>query len=168
MPHLLLLNGAPGSGKSTLAALLGGRLGALVLDVDDLQTELRAGGGHDHASAKRTARAQVVDAARDHLAGGGDVVVTDYVVRSGFAEELAADAGDLDAGFLEVVLHLNAAELARRLGQDGRSADAERLIGTIRGVLVARPRSCRVDASGSIDTTLARVLDQLGPSPDAG
>lgn len=161
MPRLVLLNGAPGSGKSTLARLVGSRLPAVVLDVDDVQAKLVADEGLEHAAAKRTARERAVDEARNALAAGGDVVVTDYVVRPDFAEELAADAGDLGVPFTEIVLYLGADELARRLDADRRAVDARRLTEATREVLLTRPRAERVDASGSVEQTLARVLEQL-------
>lgn len=167
MARLVLLNGAPGAGKSTIARLAGDLLPARVIDVDETQAHLMAE-GLTHAVAKREARARAVSEVRDALAVGQSVLVTDFVLRPDFAEELASDAGDLGTAFSEIALIVPRAELARRLGTDPRAADAQRMSEALHEVLLARPWSGRVDASGTIEETLQRTLAQLTTPDDHG
>ena len=104
MTALIHLNGPPGIGKSTLAARYADQHpGTLNLDVDTLHHLIggwRESQGRFHNLLRPIARAM----AATHLAGGHDVILPQYV---GVAAELAAFeevAGDVGAGFIEIVL----------------------------------------------------------------
>ena len=179
MPRLVLINGAPGSGTSTMAALLAGRLpDALLIDVDEIRRSLPEW-ATDHLAAGRIARSQAVDASREHLALDRDVVIAHHLAKNEFVQELQAEAGDLGAACHEIVLVVPAAVLRDRLvtrGPDpvGTPADripgpqdAPRLAVKVHELLIARPRAERVDASGTVDQTLAAIMAALADPWDA-
>lgn len=171
-PTLTLLNGAPGSGKSTLAALLAEeRPLALALDIDPIKHAL---GGWDEdltrsgLQARRLATAMI----GQHLADGHDVVLGQYLARIPFLDELEQLAAAREARFVEVALLLDEHTLAQRLQRRRERPDrpeqarndrfvspgqAGELIRSIEEVLALRPAARRVDASGSIEQTLAAV-----------
>ena len=158
MARLVLLNGAPGAGKSTLARLLVERWPlALALNVDDLKHSLGQW-QQDLTGSAVQARALAIAVIREQLASGHDVVLGQYLPRIDFIEELASDAGDLGASFHELVLVLDArqlaARLAERVGNPSRPeheinnrlvvpADAPKLVASIDTVLRARRRAER-------------------------
>src|SRR5699024_10735043 len=163
---LMLLGGAPGSGKSTLAARLAEeRPLALALDIDVLKHSL---GGWDEDLTRSGLQARRLAAAMigQHLADGHDVLLGQYLARTSFIEQLAADHG---ARFVEVVLVLEERTLAQRLQERRERPDrpeqtrndrfvgpdqAGELVDSIEDVLAKRPAARRVDASGSIADTL--------------
>lgn len=171
-PTLTHLNGAPGSGKSTLAALLAEeRPLALALDIDAIKHAL---GGWDEdltrsgLQARRLATAMI----GQHLADGHDVVLGQYLARIPFLDELEQLAAAREARFVEVALLLDEHTLAQRLQRRRERPDrpeqarndrfvspgqAGELIRSIEEVLTLRPAARRVDASGSIEQTLAAV-----------
>ena len=171
-PTLTLLNGAPGSGKSTLAALLAEeRPLALALDIDSIKHAL---GGWDEdltrsgLQARRLATAMI----GQHLADGHDVVLGQYLARIPFLDELEQLAAAREARFVEVALLLDEHTLAQRLQRRRERPDrpeqarndrfvspgqAGELIRSIEEVLALRPAARRVDASESIEQTLAAV-----------
>lgn len=104
MPRLLLLNGPPGCGKSTLASrYVDQHPLALDLDVDRVRGLL--GRWQDSPTESGLlARRLALAMARDHLAGGRDVVVPQLVARPQFLEQLEALAAEVGARFVEVVL----------------------------------------------------------------
>jgi len=104
VPLLVLLNGAPASGKSTIAAaLVDRRQLSLNLDIDVVRGQL--GCWLDEPSeAGLAARSLAVAMARTHLQSGRDVFVPQFLVRPGFADELASLAADCDAEFVSIAL----------------------------------------------------------------
>lgn len=169
MTRLVLINGAPGSGKSTLAhGLAQDQPLTLALEVDGIKhslgrwdDDLLASGLH----ARRLASAL----AREQLSAGYDVVVGQYLARTGFIEDLARLAAELDARFCEFILDLNAPALAKRLaGRRGAPSrpehmannslvgpdDAVRLVKSLEGLRETRPSAVWVDAGGSLSATL--------------
>jgi hypothetical protein len=147
----------------------------LALDVDGIKHAL--GRWDDDASAAgRHARRLAVALIREHLAAGYDVAVAQYLARTEFIEELERVSVDNGAQFVEVVLVVDAPHLAQRLrdrqAHPGRPqhtinnglvgpADAPQLVASIDAIHELRPRSRRVDASGSLTDTLGRILAVL-------
>jgi len=176
MPTLVLINGAPGSGKSTIASAVAARRPlALALDIDVLKHNL----GHwraDQRASGLQARRLALALIREHLGDGHDVVVGQYLARPEFIEALEATAQGLGARFVEIVLVLDAATLARRLDRRAATpdrpehavnnelvtaADAGTLVESLAGILAQRGNAARVDASGSQAETLEAVLELL-------
>jgi predicted kinase len=173
---LVLLNGAPGVGKSTLADLVvRQRPMMLALDVDGIKHAL--GSWDDDAGvAGRHARRLAVALIREHLAAGYDVAVAQYLARTEFIEELERVSAASGAQFVEVVLVVDVPSLSQRLRERQAHpdrpehvinnglvgpADAPRLAASIDAVRKLRPRSTRVDASGSLTDTLVLILAVL-------
>lgn len=162
MPRLVLLNGAPGVGKSTIAALVAERQpNAVAVDVDEIRLGLP---DTDPAASGRVARERAVELVREHLGAGRDVVIGHHLAKADFIEELAADAGDLDAEFVEILLMVPAGVLRQRHVEDGRTvthSDATRLIDAVHALALVRPRAELVDAGGAPEQTAANVLAAL-------
>lgn len=178
---LVLLNGPPASGKSTIAGrLVDARPLALNLDIDVVRGQL--GQWLDHPSqAGLAARALALSMIRTHLTAGHDVVVPQFLARSGFAEDLAFAAQECDARFVSIALMIDratacsefAARSARSLEPTHRDAAAmvERsetpdAIGEMfdRWVehLGSQDGVHRIDAiRGEVDHTLERVEEVL-------
>ncbi|WP_181873964.1 AAA family ATPase [Tsukamurella tyrosinosolvens] len=122
--RLILINGAPGSGKSSIAAALADEDPAMVvIDVDRLKHALPDWDRAPIESGIR-AREQALDAAEVHLRAGLDVVLGQYLARTPFIEALERLADRCGARFAEIVLDLDAAELAARL--EARAAAPDR------------------------------------------
>jgi len=170
---VVLLNGAPGVGKSTLADLVvRQRPMMLALDVDGIKHALGRW-DEDAGEAGRHARRLAVALIREHLAAGHDVAVAQYLARTEFIEELERISTDGGAQFVEVILVVDEPHLSQRLRErqahPGRPehainndlvgpADAPRLVASIDEIQELRPRSTRIDASGSLADTLGRIL----------
>ena len=173
---VVLLNGAPGVGKSTLAGLVvRQRPMMLALDLDGIKHAL-GGWDDDAGAAGRHARRLAVALMREHLAAGYDVAVAQYLARTEFIEDLERVSANSGAQFVEVVLVVDVPTLSQRLRErqahPGRPehainnslvgpADAPRLAATIDDIQKLRPRSTRVDASGSLAETLVLILAVL-------
>lgn len=180
---VVLLNGAPGVGKSTLADLVvRQRPMMLALDVDGIKHALGRW-DDDAAVAGRHARRLAVALMREHLAAGYDVAVAQYLARTEFIEALERVSADSGAQFVEVVLVVDVPNLSQRLRErqahPGRPehainnglvgpADAPRLVASIDDIQELRPRSNRVDASGSLTDTLEMILAVLNPEVTKG
>ncbi|MEH0108115.1 AAA family ATPase [Tersicoccus sp. MR15.9] len=174
MPTLLLLNGPPGVGKSTVAdALVRSRPGWVAVSVDEVKHALPTWPAEPIRSglaARDTAASRVAEL----LDRGQDVVVDQYLARQDFVIVLERVARDADARFLEVVLTVDEATVAQRLGRRRRRptraeqvendrfvnpGDAAALLASL-AARRAEPGVHRVDASGPVAQTL-RVLDAL-------
>lgn len=169
MADLILINGAPGSGKSTLARLLAeDRPLRLALDVDTIKHALGQWQGSMPASGL-AARQLATSIAATHLRAGHDVVVSQYLARPEFIEELAALAADVPARFVEVILHVEERALRDRLASRASEPsrpehrvnaqlvgpdDAAGLVDSMRYLARARPSAVVVDADGRLDRTL--------------
>lgn len=172
MPTLLLVNGAPGVGKSTFAAALAAeRSLAYALDIDVIKHGL-GGWARDVEASGMQARRLGLALAAQQLADGYDVVVGQYLARPEFIEQLEDLAGRTGAAFVEVVLVLGPEALGQRLAaridrpdrpehQVNNSlvgpADATDLVASIQSLAAQRPHAVLVDASGSLEQTLATI-----------
>ena len=116
MVALILVNGPPASGKSTLAArLVAARPLALNLDIDLVRNQL--GGWLDQPTeAGLAARALAITMANTHLDAGLDLVVPQFLARTGFIEQLEQVARCADATFMEVVLELSRSDAIDAFG----------------------------------------------------
>lgn len=172
----MLINGAPGSGKSTVAEALAQDVPMmLALDVDRIKHSL--GGWDDDATASGLhARRLALALAREQLSAGYDVVVSQYLARTAFAEQLEHLASMLGAAYVEIVLDVGDAELAVRLAHRSGNPtrpdhvvnaglvgpeDATRLVESMHAIRDARPRAIWVDARGSLPSTLNRLREAL-------
>jgi predicted kinase len=186
VPLLLLLNGMPAVGKTTLAR----RYAAdhpltLVLDIDSVRRMLGRW-EDDPAAAGLIARALTVAMAAEHLRGGRDVVVPQYLARPQFLDDLATAARDSGAAFAEVVLtddrdtlfdrlarrtaaaaepaHVQAGrQVAAAGGTDALMAMYDRLL----LVLNSRPHAVVLhNPEGAAEDTYARLLARVGRRDD--
>lgn len=179
MSRLILINGAPGSGKSTVAhAIAQDRSMTLALEIDTIKHSLGRWDEDPQASGLHARRLGVV-LAGEHLGAGFDVVIGQYLARTAFIEQLEKLADQQAAEFHELVLELDTAALARRLA--GRAGDPTRtehtvnnqfvgpedapaLVQSMEELLLSRPLAHRVDARGSLSSTLTAVRATLeGP-----
>ncbi len=169
MTRLVLINGPPGSGKSTLAdGLAQDQPMTLALDVDVIKHSLGRWADDIHASGLHARRLSLA-LAREQLGAGYDVVLGQYLVRTPFIEGLEGLATELDAQFFEFILDLDAPALAARLA--GRSSapsrpehaannslvgpgDAGVLVKSLEAMRAARLGAVRIDARGSVRSTL--------------
>jgi predicted kinase len=173
-----LINGAPGSGKSTVAhAIAQDRSMTLALEIDTIKHSL--GRWNDPQASGLHARRLGVVLAGEHLGAGFDVVIGQYLARTAFIEQFEKLADQQAAEFHELVLELDTAALARRLA--GRAGDPTRtehtvnnqfvgpedapaLVQSMEELLLSRTVAHRVDARGSLSSTLTAVRATLeGP-----
>lgn len=117
-----MLNGPPACGKSTLAQrYVDEHPLALNLDVDRVRSLIgrwRA----DPPAAGLLARRIALAGARAHLVSGHDVVVPQFLGRVTFIEQLEGLAGEVGAGFHEIVLFDSLENILRRFAERGRAA----------------------------------------------
>ena len=171
-----MINGAPGSGKSTVAhAVAQDRRMTLALEIDTIKHSLGRWDEDPQASGLDARRLDLL-LAGEHLGAGFDVVIGQYLARTGFIEQLEKLADQKGAEFHELVLDLGAAALARRLarraGDPTRSehtvnnqlvgpTDAPALVQSIEELRLSRPPAIRVDARGSLASTVTAVRTTL-------
>lgn len=190
LPVLALLNGPPGAGKSTLAAALARRHPDMcALDVDVIKHGLDGWPSAPHTAGLHTsaahtaglqARAIVLEQAHAMLADGISVVIGQYLARPEFPGQLAELARQVPARHVHVVLELPAAALEQRLSDRRRSptrpeqaindagvvpADAAELIASVEALTGSMAGVVRVDASGDLAQTIARVEEALMTRP---
>jgi predicted kinase len=177
----VLLNGPPACGKSTLARMYVDRHPlALDLDVDVVRGLL--GGWQDAPNeAGLMARRLALTMARDHLAGGHDVVVPQLVARLPFLQQLGALAAEVGVRFDEIVLldswdttvrrlrHRTAAaldpahvEAQEMLDRSGGAAELQRMYDRLVALLPARPSAVVLPThEGDPERTYRDLLSRL-------
>ncbi|HKC27161.1 MAG TPA: AAA family ATPase [Jatrophihabitans sp.] len=136
MARLIVLNGPPGIGKSTIARrYVDDHPFALDVDIDSIR-RLLGRWRDDAARAGLLARAMTLTLAREHLRGGYDVVLPQYLGRTEFLEQAERVATETGARFFEFVLTDNRDEVVRRF--NARTEAAELPAHVEAGELVAR------------------------------
>jgi predicted kinase len=104
MPRLILLNGPPGMGKSTIARrYIAEHPLAFCLDIDGIR-RLIGRWRERPAESGALARTMAASMAAEHLRGGHDVIVPQYLGRVPFLEELERLASRTGSSFHEFVL----------------------------------------------------------------
>lgn len=184
MSRLILINGAPGSGKSTMAHLLAqDRPMTLALDIDALKHALGCW-EEDPLASGLHARRLTLALASEQLRAGFDLVIGQYLARTPFIEDLERLAEEHGAQFLEFVLDLDAAALAKRLAERADNPDrwehavnnrlvgpddANELVQTLEPLRQHRPRATWVDAAGSPASSLGilRAALEEATAPEA-
>ena len=147
----------------------------LALDVDAIKHSLGRWREDTRASGLH-ARALGLALAREQLRSGHDVVLGQFLAKTVFIEQLEALAAELDARVVELILDLEPRLLAERLAarRDAPSRaehavnndlvgpdDAQRLVESLEVLHRTRPGAVRVDAQGSVDSTLDRLRAAL-------
>lgn len=181
MPALVLINGMPAAGKSTLAErLVDLRPMALNLDIDAVRHQIGHWLGRP-TEAGLAARGLARAMAEQHLAGGFDVVVPQYLGRPGFIGELEALAQGAGASFHHLLLDIpleqavSAFERRRAKSTDPIHGDAADLLdqSSLADPLARyheqlrelpathRPHRTVPVTDGDIDRTLQHVLHAL-------
>lgn len=182
MATLLLLNGPPGIGKSTLARRWAeDHPGTLCLDIDVLRG-LMGGSADRFQETGELVRPLALAMVSTHVRGGRDVVLPQFLGRTGEVArfEQAARAGG--GSFVHVVLMDDEDASVRRFdarGDDGWHGQVKRLVAgdggetllramhaRLRQVLSERPEAVVVPSvEGDEDATYAALLAALAVQP---
>jgi len=170
VPFLVLINGAPGTGKSTIASRLAeSDPQGLALDLDVIKHALPDWEANP-TEAGLQARAIWLDRARSLLARKINVYVGQYLARPEFVAQLDALVREVEGQFVELILCIDADQLATRLSErierpdrpehevNNRllgPADLPELLRSIETIRTLRPHAIDIDASGDIAETAA-------------
>ena len=163
-PRIVLM-GVAGSGKTTIGEALAHRLGVPFLDADDLHSpeaiaEMHAGRPLDDAERAPWLR-RVRDALRD--LGDGPVVLACSALKRSYRDVLR----DGVPGLTFVDLDVDAATLEHRLeARTGHFAGADLLPSQL-ATLELGDDVVRVDAGGTPDQVVARVMRATGADQEA-
>lgn len=130
MPRLVVLNGPPGIGKSTLAErYVDDHPLSLCLE-QDVVRGLIGGWISRESDSGGLARKLCLVMAREHLLGGRDVIVPQFVALPSYLDELAAVARDAGSEHVELVLVDDAHNAEKRFharAGDPRRAEHQRV-----------------------------------------
>lgn len=152
----------------------------LALDVDTLKHAL-GGWADDPYAAGLHARRLALAVVREQLAAGLDVALGQYLARPELLDELAEAATEAGARFVHAVLDVDSPTLAGRLAARAdapdrpehavnnelvRPRDADHLVASIRALVRVRPADVVVDASGTVEDTIAELKRALRWSCD--
>jgi shikimate kinase len=159
----LVLVGLPGVGKTTLAQMVARAWGCGALDTDDVLAEAvgRAAGEY--------LRSEGVDAfRRAELDALATALESDAVVSTGGGVVTAARARELLSGEATLWLDCDDEVIAPRLGDADRpllGGDVRSSLATLReqrGAWYEEVSRARIDASGTLEDVMARILDAAG------
>ena len=183
MATLLLLNGPPGIGKSTLARRWADdRPGTLCLDVDVLRGFVGGSGGRFQETGE-VVRPLALAMVTTHVRGGRDVVLPQFLGRTGEVARFEQAARDGGGSFVHVVLMDDEDASVRRFGARGDTgwhAEVRRIVadgggetllrtmhGRLRAVLADRSEAVVVPSvEGDPDATYAALVAALPTSGD--
>ena len=178
--QLIVVNGPPGVGKSALARrFVEQRPLALLVEIDALRTSLGAWATHPESMA--LARDLALALVETHLRSGHDVVLPQFLGRTGLLDALDDLVGRVGAGLVEVALVDRPAavvdrfrERRARLAATGEAhpqcavddAEIERFVASafeqVAEVSRSRPGTVTIDA-GSLEDAIRAIVRVAGP-----